>query len=204
MEALVLGIGNLLWADEGFGVRAVEALNEAYEFPPSVELIEGGTQGLHLLDPVCSARRLLLFDAIDYGLPPGSLKVVRDAEVPMWGAAKMSMHQSGFQELLALAELQSRRPERMTLIGVQPEDLCDYGGSLRPSVRARVADAVAIAAEELQAWGFAARRRTAPPPLLNAAPLAIDIYEVARPSPEAACRIGDERFLAIRARAGAD
>jgi hydrogenase maturation protease len=202
MEALVLGIGNVLWADEGFGVRAVEALNEAYEFPEGVELVDGGTQGLHLLDQVCRTRQLLLFDAVDYRLPPGSLKVARDAAVPAWGATKMSMHQSGFQELLALAELKGSTPERMTLIGVQPENLSDFGGSLRPCVRARVPEAVALAVRELEVWGFAATPRATRPPRLNAAPLSIDKYETERPTPEEACRIGDARFLDIRARAG--
>jgi hydrogenase maturation protease len=205
VEALVLGIGNVLWADEGFGVRAVEALNDAYELPAGVELLDGGTQGLHLLDRVCDTRRLILFDAVDYGLAPGSLKVVRDGEVPAWGASKMSMHQTGFQELLALAQLKGRVPESMTLIGVQPEDLSDYGGSLRPCVRARVPEAVALAVRELEAWGFAPRPRTARAPTrLNAAPLAIDAYEAGRPSADEACRIGDPRFLDLRLRAGAD
>lgn len=199
MEVLVLGIGNVLWADEGFGVRAVEALNDAYEFPPGVDLVDGGTQGLHLLEHVCAARRLVLFDAVDYGLPPGSLKLVRDADVPAWGAAKMSMHQTGFQELLALAQLKGHAPERMTLIGVQPEDLSDYGGSLRPCVRARVPEAIAAAVRELEGWGFAPHPRAAQAPQrLNAAPLAIDAYEAGRPSPEEACRVGDARFLGIR------
>ena len=74
-EVLVLGIGNLLWADEGFGVRAVEALNAAYAFPsPDVLLLDGGTLGLNLLEYVESSRRVLVFDAIDFGLPPGALK----------------------------------------------------------------------------------------------------------------------------------
>jgi hydrogenase maturation protease len=205
VEVLVLGIGNVLWADEGFGVRAVEALNDAYECPVGVELLDGGTQGLHLLDYVCKARRLIVFDAIDYRLAPGTLKVVRDEEVPTWGAAKVSMHQTGFQELLALAQLKGRTPERMTLIGVQPEDLSDYGGSLRPRVRARMPEAVALAVRELEGWGFAPRSRaTLAPQRLNAAPLAIDAYEAGRPSTEEACRVGDARFLDIRARGGAD
>ena len=48
-EALVLGIGNVLWADEGFGVRAVEALHAAFAFPAGVVLQDGGTLGLNLL-----------------------------------------------------------------------------------------------------------------------------------------------------------
>jgi hydrogenase maturation protease len=74
-EALVLGIGNVLWADEGFGVRAVEALHAAFAFPPQVRLQDGGTLGLALYEQVASAPRVLVFDAIDYGLPPGTLRV---------------------------------------------------------------------------------------------------------------------------------
>ena len=59
IEALVLGIGNVLWADEGFGVRAVEALHEAYVFPPEVVLQDGGTLGLALYEAIASARRVL-------------------------------------------------------------------------------------------------------------------------------------------------
>src|SRR5512136_2732883 len=102
--ALVLGIGNVLWADEGFGVRAVEALHAAYALPAEVELLDGGTQGLNLLEPVVSRAAVLVFDAIDFGLEPGSLRVLRDREVPAWTATKMSLHQQSFQELLAIAD----------------------------------------------------------------------------------------------------
>ena len=65
---VVLGIGNVLWADEGFGVRCVEALQQRHEFAPHVSLVDGGTQGLYLIQHVQSADCLLIFDAIDYGL----------------------------------------------------------------------------------------------------------------------------------------
>ena len=61
----------MLWADEGFGVRAVAALNDGWRFPESVTLMDGGTQGLYLLPYVQAARRMLVFDAIDYALEPG-------------------------------------------------------------------------------------------------------------------------------------
>ena len=77
---VVLGIGNLLWADEGFGVRAVEQLHAGHALPESVTVMDGGTQGLLLLEPVCSADAVLVFDAIDFRLPPGTLKLLRDAE----------------------------------------------------------------------------------------------------------------------------
>ena len=96
MTIRVLGIGNVLWADEGFGVRCLEALLANYQFSPSIELIDGGTQGLYLLEYVQESTHLIILDAIDYGLPAGTLKVVEDADVPKFlGAKKMSLHQTG-------------------------------------------------------------------------------------------------------------
>jgi len=83
-------------------------------------------------------------------------------------------------------------------VGVQPEELSDLGGSLRDSVKARIPEAVELAACELAAWGFPPRprdSRTGVAPL-NANALAIDVYENGRPSSEEACRIGDARVLA--------
>ena len=77
MSVLVLGIGNILWADEGFGVRAVEAFHRFYAMADGVDVLDGGTQGLYLVHHVAEVDRLLVFDAIDYGLAPGTLKVVR-------------------------------------------------------------------------------------------------------------------------------
>jgi hydrogenase maturation protease len=199
-EALVLGIGNVLWGDEGFGVRAVEALNEGFAFPDTVLLRDGGTQGLYLYDAVASARRVLVFDAVVFGLPPGTLVVRRDREVPAWGRTKMSPHQTGFCDVLALARLRNEAPEAITLVGVQPEDLTDQGGSLRDCVRARIGDAVGLAVEELAAWGFPAHPRDKDSAIepLNAEALALARYENGRPSAHEACRAGDPRVLAQR------
>ena len=196
-SVLVLGIGNLLWADEGFGVRCAEALDAEWIVPDTVTVMDGGTQGLYLLPHVTAAERLIVFDAVDYGLAPGTLRLVEGDEVPRFmGVRKMSLHQTGFQEVLAAAELLGRLPREMLLIGVQPDELEDYGGSLRPLVRACVEPAVDIALARLQAWGVPARRRSGAGLRLNDAALAIGDYEAQRPSASAACRLGDLRFVA--------
>ncbi len=162
-ETLVLGLGNILWADEGFGVRAVEALHAAYQFPDHVRLMDGGTQGIFLIPWVRSCRRLLILDAIDYGLEPGTLRVIRNDDVPQFmGAKKMSMHQAGFQEVLMTAKLSGDFPDEIALVGVQPELLDDYGGSLRPCVKARIAEAVELAVGILRDWDIDAEPRQQP------------------------------------------
>ena len=194
-EVLVLGIGNLLWADEGFGVRCVEKLAAEWVLPDTVKLMDGGTQGLYLLPYVQAARRLMVFDAIDYGLPPGTMKRVVGDEVPRFmGVKKMSLHQTGFQEVISAAALTGKLPEELLLIGVQPEELDDYGGSLRPVVKARLGEAVDMALEQLRQWGYAPQRREVPLAQCDSA-LALAAYEAGRPSVEAACRYGDDRYM---------
>ncbi len=196
---LVLGIGNVLWADEGFGVRAVEALQAGWTFADHVRLVDGGTQGLYLLPLVQRATHLLILDAVDYGLPPGTLKRVADDEVPRFlGAKKMSLHQTGFQEVLMLAQMTDSFPKHVLLLGCQPEELEDYGGSLRPSVKLALTEALPIALAQLQAWGANPQpRRVAPgaDETVSAPMIAIDAYEAGRPPADAACRIGDARFM---------
>lgn len=191
---LVLGIGNLLWADEGFGVRCVEALAARWSWPDHVQVVDGGTQGLYLLPRVEAVARLLVFDAIDWALPPGTLRVIEGDEVPRFmGAKKMSLHQTGFQEVIACAELRGKCPRELVLIGVQPVELEDFGGSLRAAVRAQIEPALELALARLSAWGIEPEPR--PGAVLFDAALALDAYEAGRPSEAEACRIGDARFL---------
>lgn len=153
-RVLVLGIGNILWGDEGFGVRAVEAFHRRYALPAHVTVLDGGTQGLYLVQYVREADDLLVFDAIDYGLAPGTLKIVRDGEVPKFtGSKKMSLHQTGFQEVLSAADLLGDYPSRLALVGCQPLDLENWGGPLTKPVRHAIGEAVETARELLQGWG---------------------------------------------------
>ncbi|MGJ5153648.1 HyaD/HybD family hydrogenase maturation endopeptidase [Bradyrhizobium sp. HKCCYLR1023] len=160
---LVLGIGNILWADEGFGVRVVEEFYRRFTVPDNVTILDGGTQGLYLVNYVEEADGLIVFDAIDYGLVPGELKLVRDDEVPCFtGAKKMSLHQTGFQEVLSAADLLGRYPQRLALIGCQPLDLEDWGGPLTAPVRAQIAPAIELACALLAEWGSPAVSRREP------------------------------------------
>lgn len=197
----VLGIGNVLWADEGFGVRCIEALQQRYAFAPHVRLIDGGTQGLYLIQHVQEATHLLIFDAIDYGLVPGTLKLIENEDVPRFmGAKKMSLHQTGFQEVLSLAMLTEKYPEAVLLIGCQPEELEDYGGSLRPVVKLALEDALAHGLDTLRQWGAQPTARTEALSVYEAVTFSeLDLlrYEGDRPPEELACRSGDERFFPV-------
>ncbi|OGS81704.1 MAG: hydrogenase expression/formation protein [Gallionellales bacterium GWA2_59_43] len=184
---LVLGIGNLLWADEGFGVRAVEELHRRWHFPDRVTLMDGGTQGFNLLPHVQAARRMIVFDAIDYGLEPGTIKVLANEQVPRFlRAKKLSLHQTGFQEVLAVAELIENFPLELVLIGVQPLGIEDYGASLNPLIKEKIPTALAIALSWLQRWGCTPESRNGEVEgmaLLLPATLSMDRFDAGALSP---------------------
>ena len=196
-DALVLGVGNILWADEGFGVRCVEAFDQRFAPHERVTVADGGTQGLYLVDLLREHDPVVIFDAVDFGDAPGSLRLVRDEEIPAFvGAHKMSLHQAGLQDVIACARLLGGCADHMLLIGVQPVELEDYGGSLRPAVRARIPEALTLAADYLRQHGIELERRTMQGPSDVITPgLDLASYEAGRPDGAAACRRGDARVL---------
>ena len=182
-EVLVIGIGNILWADEGFGVRAVESYHERFADDPRVRVIDGGTLGAYLINEVMSAKRLL--------------KVLRNDDIRLWSSTKISAHQAGMNDVLVTASLSGYEPQAITVIGVQPLELNDYGGSLTPVVDAQVQPAVNEAVKEMTAWGFAPQERVGND---QSSPLSEMIlekepYEKGRPSEQEAFRHGDLRFI---------
>ena len=161
-KVLVLGLGNVLWGDDGFGVRAIEALQRRYRFPEQITLMDGGTQGFCLVPHVQAADFLVVFDALDYGLPPGSLKQIQGGEVPKFlGTRKTSLHQTGFDEVLALAGMLEDSPGQLLLIGVQPVELENFGGGLHPSVQRQIEPALVMALDYLERLGVIPYERLA-------------------------------------------
>lgn len=149
----MLGVGNLLWADEGFGPRAVARMIGSGNVPDGVEVLDGGTQGLYLLPIIQSARRLLVFDIVDFGAEPGRIVVLRDGEIPaFFGQRPLSLHQTAFTDVLAAAELTGRMPEAVTLVGVQLDNIDEWGGDLTPAVAGVMDEAIRIGLGELAAW----------------------------------------------------
>jgi hydrogenase maturation protease len=200
---VVLGVGNLLWADEGFGVRCVEALDAGWDLPPDVGLMDGGTLGLALVPLLLDTTHVLLFDAVAHRGEPGTLIVARDDEIPaLMGGNKMSLHQVGMNDILASLELLNHKPAHFTVVGIRPVELADYGGSLTERVQSQIPDALQLGIEELRRWGVEVRERAGQSErdvVISA--LQQGRYEAGRPAPDVACRSGDERFLAIRAAA---
>ncbi len=142
MNILVLGIGNLLLGDEGVGVRAVEALARRFILSPPVEILDGGTSGMALIEAMACRDGLIVADAVRTGAAPGSVTVLRDAEVPALFSRKISPHQLGLSDVLTALRLTDEFPGHLTLVGIEPASLAP-GIGLTPAVAAAIEPALA-------------------------------------------------------------
>ena len=153
MRVVVLGVGNILLSDEGIGVRAIEELGRAYDLPPEVELIDGGTSAMELLDDLANCDTLVIADCVRAGRPPGHLLRLVDEEIPALFRTKLSPHQVGLPEVLATLVITHEAPRHTVLFGVEPESLAT-GMELTNTVATTLPRLVEALAREIAAAGL--------------------------------------------------
>jgi hydrogenase maturation protease len=150
-KTVVVGIGNRIRTDDGFGVHALERLARDPRVLPGVTLIDGGTHGIELLSYVSDSTHLLLLDAIDVGEPPGTILRMANGQLRGLPCAA-SVHQVGLADLLATLPLISTAPREIVLLGVQPLST-DWGTELTAPVEEALGRVVDEAVAQLVCWG---------------------------------------------------
>jgi len=151
-EITVLGVGNIVLQDEGFGVRVMEALQARYSFPDNVQLLDGGTLGMELLHFIPGTRRLLIIDAIKSDEGPGHCYAFHGDEVTGHFHEKLSAHEIGIQDLLALLQVTGREIDEVVVIGASPYVL-EAGLELSAEMQKLVPVVEKMALQELEKWG---------------------------------------------------
>ena len=154
----VLGVGNVLLSDEGFGVRVAEALDAAYDFPDDVQVLDGGVLGMELLRFVTGTEKLLILDALREGGVDGKCRRLSDEEVKAHFREKLSAHEIGVQDVLTFLEVTGKPVGEVVVIGAEPVSL-EAGLSLSEEMTPRVREAAAMAAKELSRWGVELKRK---------------------------------------------
>ena len=153
MRAVVLGIGNTILSDEAAGVRAVEALEQAYQMPDNLLLIDGGTSGMEMIEDLSNLDFLLVIDVVLTGAAPGTVVKIAGDEIPVFFRNKLSPHQIGLPDVLASLELLDAIPKEIVVLGVEPISL-ELGMDMTPTVAATIPELVRRAAAELSARGY--------------------------------------------------
>ena len=158
LKVTLLGLGNLLMQDEGVGVQAVRLLEERYELPPNLEVVDGGTSGLDLLPYIEGRDRVLVVDAVNFAREPGFIGVLENRELPALFACKDSLHHLGLMDVLAAAQLLEVAPREICLIGIQPLSL-EIGLELSELLQGKLELLLHRIITKLQEWGLVLTQR---------------------------------------------
>lgn len=154
---LVLGLGNILLADEGVGVHVVQQLAEQ-ALPANVEVMDGGTAALDVLLLARDVQKLVVIDALRAGKKPGTVYVARFAggqesrleeHLARQGGSSISLHQIGLLDALSAAKRVSDGPEEIVIIGVEPAKIdCDL--QLTDEIAHKVPQIINIVLKEIK------------------------------------------------------
>jgi len=161
MSLAVIGLGNVLLGDDGFGPFVVELLRTRYVFPPEVELLDLGTPGLGLISYLHGHDAVVIVDAVAGAGSPGNVRVYEEAELERLPVApRVSPHDPAVSEAIAVARLVGTSSLDVCLVGAVPGSQ-ELGAGLSPSVRAAADAAAEIVRQRVEEHGFAVRPRDA-------------------------------------------
>jgi hydrogenase maturation protease len=157
-EIMILGVGCILYSDEGFGVRVIETLQDRYEFPDNVLVVDGGVLGINLLGVISKPDHLIVVDAIRNRGRPGDLYRLEGEAIPERIRAKNSLHQVDFLEALTLCQALDKVPETV-ILGVEPEDIDTLSTDLTPTTQSRVDAIIEKVLDEVKRLGGSYRQK---------------------------------------------
>ncbi|MDA8123617.1 MAG: HyaD/HybD family hydrogenase maturation endopeptidase [Deltaproteobacteria bacterium] len=149
----ILGLGNILLGDEGFGVHFVRWFEARRQLPPSVAIVDGGTMGYALLDTVCSCDALIVIDCLKTADTPGSLYRFTRDELADRLPPPTSAHEVKFPDVLCKAEMLGECPE-IVFLCIIPESYGDMDLEMTSTVKGRFPAMEALLLEELKRRGF--------------------------------------------------
>ena len=152
---VLLGVGNILLTDEGFGVHVVNQLREDYIFNPPITILDGGTMGMELLTYMRGMTKLLLVDAINGGDTPGTVYEFPHEEMNTYFTEAISVHEVGMQDILRIRALQEDPLEDAVVIGVEPESL-ELGLDLSETTQVAVKEVKERILAVLASWNVTA------------------------------------------------
>ncbi len=145
---LVMGIGNILLRDEGVGIRVIEAMR-GMDLPPGVELVDGATGGLDLIDVVAGRRKVIVIDAAQADVEPGTVMRMRPEDLAPPGDGSIPQHEMGLLETLKAAETLGSSPREVVIFGIQTKEVC-WGLDLSDELAAVVPQVIQLVIAELQ------------------------------------------------------
>lgn len=146
----VLGIGNLLVGDDGFGPRVLEEL-QTREIPENVELIDAGVGGMAILSWIEEADKIIIIDSVQTGNEPvGTVYRFTDKEMPPSNMFMLSLHDLNLVDTLNIGRLVQKMPEEIIIYGIEVVRLTEFTKEMSPEVEAAVKEVADLIIEEIR------------------------------------------------------
>ncbi len=155
----VLGVGNILYQDDGIGIRVIEKLEAEYDFPDDVLIVDGGVLGINLLGIISNAGKLIVVDTVLNHGQPGDLHRLSHEQIPDRILAKNSLHQVDLIEALTLCKALGHVP-RTTIVGIEPKQMDQLEDKLTPVIEAKIEDLTQAVLAEVKAQGGSFKPKT--------------------------------------------
>ena len=119
----IIGIGNILQKDDGLGVYAATYLNENYTFSEEINIINGGVEGIHLLNVLEESSHVIILDCLQLNDEPASIYAIPAKEISGYGLNNGGAHEVGILQCMDMMELQGKEIPKAIVIGIVPKEV---------------------------------------------------------------------------------
>ncbi len=148
----IIGIGNLLLKDEGFGIHFIDYLRKKYIFDLNLRLIDGSTLGYGLLDDIFNLDNIIVIDALKTDENPGSIFRFDAGSLPV-NLMKKTAHDVEFIDVITMCSLQGHNP-KITIFAISPEDISNVGMDISSPLKNAIPRLESLVLEEIKPFGI--------------------------------------------------
>ncbi|WP_345977499.1 HyaD/HybD family hydrogenase maturation endopeptidase [Sulfurimonas sp. HSL3-7] len=134
MKIAVIGVGNILFMDEGVGVYASKMLKENYVFKPEIEIVDGGTLGFKLMDYFEDYDKVVILDTVSIDDNPGSVYNLPAEALMGLGDYRKTVHEVEVVGMLEICSMLDKMAE-VSVMGIIPEDILTVQINLTETVK---------------------------------------------------------------------
>lgn len=152
-NTIVVGVGNVLFKDEGVGVFAAKYLEQNYALPEDVEIIDGATLGFKLMTYFQDYDHVIILDTVSVEDTPGSIYRLPAEEMMGLGSYRQTAHEVEIVEMLEICSLLEEMAE-VTILGIVPKDIEAVEIGLTPELEAHFDEYIDHAVKELETLGY--------------------------------------------------
>lgn len=150
----MIGVGNILFQDDGLGIYASQFLAENYLLSPKVEVIDGGTLGMNLLSYFQSYDRVIVIDALSVSdeVPPGTVYSMPASQLQAMGAYRQTAHEVEVLQTLEMGALVGDMAD-IQIVAMVPENIDSVAIGLTSTVECQLPHLIETVVKQLQCWG---------------------------------------------------